>query len=110
MTKRKHLDWSNQQRAELTEIWQEAWEEGIWLQIVDGTPGHCMAAAGSLRELKRFGAKIEKWALRKIWQNKLEAGDCRNLGAVPGVGKTPVEACRNAIRLLRRILKQKNRG
>ncbi len=92
----------------LTKIWHKAWEEGIWLQIVDGTSGHCMAAAGSLRELKKFGAAVERWACRNIRKNKLKLGDCINLGAVPGVGRTPEAACRAAIGSLKKELK--NRG
>lgn len=86
----------------LTEIWHKAWEKGIWLQIVDGTPGACMAAAGSLMELKSFGAKTERWALWKIRRNKLGLADCIALSAVPGTGKTPESACQSAIRTLRR--------
>ena len=100
---------SGQPESELVRIWHKARDEGIWLQIVDGTPGACMAAAGSLPELKSFGAKTERWALWKIRRNKLGLGDCLALSSVPGTGKTPEAACRSAIRTLKRILKSKDR-
>lgn len=54
-----------------------------------------MAAAGSLEKL----AKFEKQIKRKIDPQKIDLGDIVNYElALPGLGKTREEACRNAIK------------
>lgn len=83
--------------SELRQIYLTAYEDGIWL--CEWGPAYSgnmyMAAAGSLEKL----AKLEKQIGRKIDSQKLDLGDIVNYDlALPGLGKTRENACRNAIK------------
>lgn len=91
----------SKRNKKLIKIWREAWEDGIWLQIFAADNGRYLAAAGKVKDLRRLGIKGEEWALRSIKANKLKLADCVALGAYPGNGKTPQEACRKAMLGLR---------
>lgn len=82
---------------ELKQIYLTAHEDGIWLREWPCAPGSdlYMAAAGSLEKL----AKFEKQIKRKINPQKLDLSDIVDYNlALPGLGKTREEACKNAIK------------
>lgn len=74
---------------QLTKIYKEAWEQGIWLKEWGGN----LCAAGCVKEVET----IEEKTGEEIDIDKLTLGDCVNL-AWYGHGATRIEACLNAIK------------
>lgn len=79
-------------KAKLTEIYKNAWDEGIWIAEFAAENG-CLAAAGCRKVLET----TEKRLGQEINIAGLTLGDCWELSACPGTGETRQEACENAI-------------
>lgn len=79
---------------ELRRIYQEAWDEGIWIkEWAPGEGGKHLACAGSVSDLEA----IEKRIGRELDIEKdIGLGDAVNI-SLPGSGETREEACRAAV-------------
>ncbi len=97
--------YSGKVTTELKEIYQKAYEEGIWLrEAVLGTKkNYYSAAAGSMETITELEKKLGK----EIEIMQLELGDLVDL-SVPGYGKTREEACKNAIKELKKYQKMRS--
>ena len=88
---------SDKVTEELKKIYARAYKQGIWLWEccpARGGTGY-VAAAGSVKHIKGIEQKLGE----KITVNELTLGDIVNYtDALPGLGSTREEACRNAIK------------
>ena len=89
---------------ELKQIYEEANDDGIWLMEFgkNEASGLYFAAAGSIKKAKSCGSEV--W--EAVENYKLSLGDCMDLGALPGLGKTREEACRQAIKKFKEFYKK----
>lgn len=82
---------------ELRKIYEDAWDEGIWLlEFSPGDGGNCLTAAGWLSDIER----LEKHSGQEIDISKFGLGDVINISC-PGCGTTREDSCRNAIKELK---------
>ena len=90
---------------ELTQIYQQAWNDGYWIAEFGADNGY-LAAAGSVKQLE----KIEKKIGKEIDVSKLTLADVvmGSIVSTPGNGATREEACLDALRNYKEHESKKN--
>src|SRR5687767_6805931 len=87
---------SAEEMAELNALYEEAWNEGIWLKEFGSGPTRYMAGAGFVVDLEL----LERLSGKEVSTETLTLGDCIEMSA-PGTGDTRIEACRDAVAVLK---------